>query len=84
MDNYSKMKLHEWIAFAGITRSEFSRRTGISKARITQLCAGAWMNRETAVAIVRETRGAVTPNDWLDLQPAQSTAARSVVSECVS
>ena len=77
------MKLAEWIVLTGITRLEFSRRTGLSPARVTQLCQGDWMTRDTADVIVRYTRGAVTPNDWLDLEPAQSTMVRGQ-AECVS
>ena len=46
------MKLAEWITLAGITRLEFSRRTGSSPARVTQLCQGDWMTRDTADMIV--------------------------------
>jgi 3,4-dihydroxy 2-butanone 4-phosphate synthase/GTP cyclohydrolase II len=49
---------------------EFARRIGVTPGAVTQLCNNdlAWMSRETAALIARETRGAVTPNDFLPLK----------------
>jgi 3,4-dihydroxy 2-butanone 4-phosphate synthase/GTP cyclohydrolase II len=61
------MKLADWLSRNRIPRVEFARRIGITPGAVTQLCNNdhAWMSRETAQLIARETRGAVTPNDFL-------------------
>ena len=61
------MKLAEWLARNGVKRADFARRIGVSPGAVTQVCRddGAWLSRETAQRIVAETRGAVTPNDFL-------------------
>ena len=62
------MKLAEWLAREGVKRNVFARRIGVSPGAVTQICRdeGAWLSRETAQRILAETRGAVTPNDFLD------------------
>ncbi len=61
------MKLGAWLQQNNISRTDFARRVGLSKGAISQICnqAGAWVSRETALQILRETGGAVTPNDFL-------------------
>ncbi|WP_294540567.1 3,4-dihydroxy-2-butanone-4-phosphate synthase [uncultured Rhodoblastus sp.] len=61
------MKLAAWLRKSGVSRIEFSRRLGLTPGAVSQLCnqEQVWMSRETARAIARETRGAVTPNDFL-------------------
>ena len=61
------MKLAEWLSRKRVSRVEFARRIGVTPAAVTQLCNNdhAWMSRDTAALIARETRGAVTPNDFL-------------------
>lgn len=80
------MKLTDWLAANGVSRVEFARRTRLSPSAITQLCnnEAAWLSRETAEVIFRETLGAVTPNDFIspfepvageDLRPASVAEA---------
>ena len=66
------MKLADWLTRNGVKRSDFARRIGVSPGAITQICgnSGAWLSRETAEHILAETRGAVTPNDFLSLPVA--------------
>ena len=61
------MRLADWLKQNNVSRVDFARRIGVSPGSITQLCnyETAWMTRETAALIARETRGAVTPNDFL-------------------
>ncbi|WP_298354105.1 3,4-dihydroxy-2-butanone-4-phosphate synthase [Rhodoblastus sp.] len=61
------MKLADWLRKSGVSRTEFSRRLGLTPGAVSQLCnqETVWMSRETAQAIARETGGAVTPNDFL-------------------
>jgi len=62
------MKLAAWLVRSGVKRGDFARRIGVSPGAVTQFCRadGAWVSRETAQRILTETRGAVTPNDFLD------------------
>ncbi len=71
------MRLADWLRDNGMARGDFARRIGLSPGAITQLCNNdaAWMSRETARQISRETRGAVTPNDFLGLTPILGRAA---------
>jgi 3,4-dihydroxy 2-butanone 4-phosphate synthase / GTP cyclohydrolase II len=61
------MKLSDWLNANNISRVEFARRTHLSPSAVTQLCNnnGAWLSRETAEVIFRETKGQVTPNDFM-------------------
>jgi 3,4-dihydroxy 2-butanone 4-phosphate synthase / GTP cyclohydrolase II len=61
------MKLSDWLFRRRVSRVEFARRIGVTPGAVTQLCNSdsAWMSRGTAALIARETRGAVTPNDFL-------------------
>ena len=63
------MKLGVWLTRNAVSRTDFARRVGLSKASITQICnqRDAWISRETAQQILRETNGDVTPNDFLAL-----------------
>ena len=63
------MKLSNWLTAHAVKRAEFARRIGVSPGAMTQMCRerGAWVSRETAERIVEQTRGAVTPNDFLEL-----------------
>src|SRR5262245_54521193 len=61
------MRLTDWLTANGISRVDFARRTGLSPSAVTQLCnnGDAWLSRETAEVIYRETKGQVTPNDFM-------------------
>jgi 3,4-dihydroxy 2-butanone 4-phosphate synthase/GTP cyclohydrolase II len=53
---------------------------------VTQLCNydHAWMSRETAEMIARETRGAVTPNDFIPAAAArQESSAMNAVTDAI-
>lgn len=69
------MKLAQWLKDNEVSRIDFARKIGVSPGTITQLCNqdDAWLSRETAELISRETKGAVTPNDFLSLSPAPLT-----------
>jgi 3,4-dihydroxy 2-butanone 4-phosphate synthase / GTP cyclohydrolase II len=74
------MKLSDWLTRHNVRRADFARRIGVSPGAVTQICkdGGAWVSRETAELIVKETRGAVTPNDFLSVYaPANQDSAMS-------
>lgn len=73
------MRLADWLRRHKIRRNEFARRIGLSPGAVTQLCnlSEAWVSRETALMILRETGGAVTPNDFL-LLPFEAPMSHSV------
>ena len=83
------MKLAEWLMAKGVKRIDFARSIGVSPGAITQFCkeGQAWISRETATSILRETGGAVTPNDFLGLAGDGSHPAEmegNIVSDRVS
>src|SRR3569833_141668 len=76
------MKLAEWLRRNGVSRIAFARRVGLSPAAVTQLCnhQTAWMSRDTAALISRETGGAVTPYDFIEIPGRKDDAmAQSVI-----
>jgi len=81
------MKLSRWLTQNRISRLEFARRIGVTPGAITQLCNydGAWLSRDTAEVILRETKGAVTPNDFISstLNLRQESDVSHAVSEAV-
>jgi 3,4-dihydroxy 2-butanone 4-phosphate synthase/GTP cyclohydrolase II len=68
------MKLAAWLEANCVKRVDFARSIGVSPGAVTQFCnqSGAWISRETATMILRETNGAVTPNDFLGLSSTAS------------
>ena len=74
------MRLADWLKQNNVSRVDFARRIGVSPGSITQLCnyETAWMSRETAALIARETRGAVTPNDFPGLRQEDRAVPHSV------
>lgn len=76
------MKLADWLRKSGVSRTEFSRRLGLTPGAVTQLCnqSTVWMSRETAQAITRETGGAVTPNDFLPQVAGQNKTGANAMS----
>ncbi|PVE26218.1 3,4-dihydroxy-2-butanone-4-phosphate synthase [Microvirga sp. KLBC 81] len=74
------MKLAEWLSRNGMSRVEFARRIGVTPGAITQMCNSdhAWLSRDTAELIARETRGAVTPNDFLPPSAQEALMPKSV------
>lgn len=65
------MKLKDWLDLRNADgskrkRSAFARSIGVTPSMITEYCRGdMWPGQEIMEAIVRETRGAVTANDFL-------------------
>lgn len=70
------MKLAEWLAIPNPDgtrkrKREFAARIGVSPTMVTEYAEGRmWPGRERMEAIVRETAGAVTANDFLSMQGA--------------
>ncbi len=79
------MKLADWLDQSGVTRSAFALRIGVTPGAVTQLCRAdaAWLSRETAETIARETGGAVTPNDFLGLSGPREAIMSSHVSKTI-
>jgi 3,4-dihydroxy 2-butanone 4-phosphate synthase/GTP cyclohydrolase II len=80
------MKLEEWLKAKGVKRVDFARSIGVSPGAVTQFCnqQGAWISRETAKMILRETNGAVTPNDFLGLAGADANGKGNAVADSVN
>jgi len=79
------MKLTRWLEQNRVKRVEFARRIGVSPGAVTLICreGRAWVSRETAERIVAETRGAVTPNDFLDIDSGEPRAMTDSVTQTV-
>ncbi len=77
------MRLDSWLRSNAVTRSAFARRIGVTPGAVTQMCGpGAWVSRDTAELILRETAGGVTPNDFLSgLFPLPSTDGAKTMSD---
>jgi 3,4-dihydroxy 2-butanone 4-phosphate synthase/GTP cyclohydrolase II len=77
------MKLADWLVQNRVKRVDFARRLGVSPGAVTLICRGdrAWVSRETAERIVAETRGAVTPNDFLELDSPEPRSMSDSVNE---
>lgn len=71
------MKLAEWFSIRNPDGSRrrkyvFAGQIGRTPSMITDYCEGrAWPDRETMEAIVRETGGEVTANDFLQIEAAE-------------
>ena len=68
------MKLRDYLDMRAITQAEFAGRIGISNAEISRILAGLrHPNPNTMRAIMRETDGAVTPNDFFGLSASDTS-----------
>ncbi len=64
----SLMKLAAFLATAGTTHAEFAARIGVSQASVSRYAAGLRIPEPYPMArIVAETRGAVTANDFYEV-----------------
>jgi hypothetical protein len=68
------MKLEHWLAIPNPEgskklRSKFAEKINVTPIMITLYCNGeAWPGPDKMAAIARETDGAVTANDFVDMQ----------------
>lgn len=73
------MKLSEWLDIPNPDgsrkrRDKFAADIGVTPQMISAYCAKpitTWPSRTTMEAIVKETGGAVTANDFIDMQAAE-------------
>jgi len=64
------MKLADWLKETKIRRYVFAERIGVQPSVISDYCNGKYCPRpKIAEAIIRETGGAVTANDFLSISP---------------
>ncbi|KPL54804.1 3,4-dihydroxy-2-butanone-4-phosphate synthase [Prosthecomicrobium hirschii] len=77
------MRLDDFLAGRGESRSAFARRAGLSPAAVTALCNDpeVWIGRETAARIAEATGGAVTPNDFLGLSGRDRVFTEQIMSQ---
>lgn len=78
------MKLADWLNIPNEDgsrkrRRDFAVRIGVTPSMVTAYCENRmWPGREKMEAIARETDGAVTPNDFINLS-APSTDLKEAV-----
>lgn len=71
------MTLAEWLDIPNRDgtrkrRREFAARIGVTPTMVTEYARGRmWPGRDKMLAIARETRGAVTANDFVQCEPAE-------------
>lgn len=72
------MTLQEYFEATGDSQRELSRRCGIHEGRMSVLKreGGFPASLEQAMALLRETNGLVTPNDFLPPEARPKRAAR--------
>ena len=64
------MKITEYLAAAGMKRKHFASLIGVSQGYVTMICKGKlWPSHDVMVRIMRETGGAVMPNDFIKPDP---------------
>jgi hypothetical protein len=74
------MKLSQWLDIPNPDgsrkrRDEFAKSIGVTPQMISAYCADPitiWPSRDTMKAIMKETSGDVTANDFIDMQAAES------------
>lgn len=77
------MKLSDWLAIPNPDgtrkrKREFAARIGVSPTMVTEYAElRMWPGRQKVEAIVRETQGAVTANDFLSPEATSRIAAQA-------
>lgn len=75
------MKLADWLTLPNPDgsrkrRRDFATRIGVTPSMITAYCEDRmWPGRERMEAIARETNGAVTANDFIDMPASNPSEA---------
>jgi predicted transcriptional regulator len=64
------MELKEYLRARGWTQEWFADRLNITQAAVSRYCRGERPQANVLSAIIRETNGAVTANDFLAREPA--------------
>ncbi len=64
------MQLADWLKENKIKRIDFAAQIGVSPQTITGWCDGAfWITKEKARKVFNATEGAVTPTDFMKIEP---------------
>lgn len=66
------MKLADFLALNGISQADFAARIDSTQASVSRYCKGRVPeDKETMLAIMRETHGQVTANDFFAEEAAE-------------
>lgn len=64
------MKLSDWLKETKTPKYRFAARIGVQPSVVSEYCKGKYCPRpKIAEAIIRETGGRVTANDFLSIAP---------------
>ncbi len=70
------MKLSEWFETpegSQVSKADFARSIGVTPQMVSAYCKDRmWPGRERMEFIVRETKGAVTANDFINMNSAEA------------
>ena len=76
------MKLADWLKKTGTRRYVFAKRIGVQPSVVSDYCKGRFCPRpKVAEAIIRETSGEVTANDFLSIVPLPTSEASAEAAE---
>jgi len=68
------MQLSDWLTENHVKPSEFASRIGVSPQAITGWCDGSfWISKKNAQSVFAETKGAVTPTDFMMVAKKEAT-----------
>lgn len=67
------MQLADYLKSNGIKRNVFAASIGVSPQTVTGWCDGSfWISKDKAKRVLEATAGAVTPNDFLLVEPNEA------------
>jgi DNA-binding transcriptional regulator YdaS (Cro superfamily) len=76
------MKLAEWLKRTKTRRYQFAERIGVRASVVSDYCKGRYCPRpKVAEAIIRETGGEVTANDFLSIAPDEAPGEQTQEQE---
>lgn len=76
------MKLADWLKKTRTPQYRFANRLGVSAGIVSHWCNGtAWPERDRMEAIVRETNGEVSPNDFSSDEAQRLISAAPATAE---
>jgi len=71
------MKLDAYLEQACLTQEKFAEMIGCEQPTVTRFIKGRIPSPELMRRIVEKTDGQVTPNDFFDISPSESTVGEA-------
>jgi DNA-binding transcriptional regulator YdaS (Cro superfamily) len=78
----SPMKLADWLKKTNTRRRAFAKKIGVQPSVVSDYCKGRYCpGPRRAEAIIRETGGEVTANDFLSIAPSDDAEVPAEAAE---